>query len=155
MACSMMVQSVYLFTDMMNIASASIVIVVCTLYIAVRCQIRFGQGLKPYVQWQPLSFWKRDQTSNEHPQHAEEELLGSQPTSPSQNRVSLQAQRQKDISRQRHDSALAPQVTTHGSPSSTRRDTRQVEQIDFTEYFDYLDMIRRSSNNRSNTSPKR
>lgn len=28
MACSMMVQSVYLFTDMMNIASASIVIVV-------------------------------------------------------------------------------------------------------------------------------
>ncbi|KAJ8659477.1 hypothetical protein O0I10_004842 [Lichtheimia ornata] len=155
-------------------ASASIVIVVCTLYIAVRCQIRFGQGLKPYVQWQLWSsFWKRNQTSNDDDdgdprRYAEEELLGgnqSTSTSPSHNRVSQQeAQRheQQHASRQRHDSTTSPPPPqppphdnhVHQVHQPPRRDTRQAEHIDFTEYFDYLDMIRRPNNN-SNTSPTR
>ncbi|KAL9556755.1 hypothetical protein MBANPS3_001736 [Mucor bainieri] len=54
---------------------ASIICIIVTVYLAIKCQINFGKGLKPYVYWVPFQGTKR--FIEEPPHHAiEAGLLG-------------------------------------------------------------------------------
>ncbi|KAK4515744.1 uncharacterized protein ATC70_010697 [Mucor velutinosus] len=54
---------------------ASIICIITTIYLAIKCQINFGKGLKPYVFWIPFQGTKR--FIEEPPHHAiEAGLLG-------------------------------------------------------------------------------
>ncbi|OAD03702.1 hypothetical protein MUCCIDRAFT_163257 [Mucor lusitanicus CBS 277.49] len=54
---------------------ASIICIIITVYLAIKCQINFGKGLKPYVFWVPFQGTKR--FIEEPPHHAiEAGLLG-------------------------------------------------------------------------------
>ncbi|KAI9322881.1 hypothetical protein BX666DRAFT_1899193 [Dichotomocladium elegans] len=119
-------------------ASASSIILYATLYTAIQCKMNFDKGLKPHIHWVP--FRKRRQPAAPSDATIQESLLSS--TQISQNMTEQPVAIPP--------SAETARIVNLESPTSDKEPVSpspqyQHDTIDFTEYFDYLDLTKKGS----------